>query len=217
MQKAEREIWFTIVQKPHFLRSASFSCPCIFARVLDFCFSSHIFPSVFSVWDDNKRFRSLEEEEKASGLHQGSRVSHFIYCFFHCLAGGKHRFTELNWISWRSGGRETKQVQHHWKELQLYLATSPQQPEDTIKKQGLEQRRWKCSSLPLDRRQQNNYAEQTRVFDGSSQTVAKGSAPSLTGMCHCLCIGKGSAMRSTEETISVVAYLHVFVPLLGLN
>lgn len=155
--------------------------------------------------------------EKVSGLQQGSRVSHFIHFFSHCLAGGKQWFTELNWISWRSGGRETKQVQRHWKELQLYLAASPQQPENTVKRQELEQRRWKCSSLPLDRRQQNNYAEQKRVFHGSSQTVAKGSVPSVTGMCHCLCAGKESAMRSAEETIFVVASLHGFAPLLGLN
>lgn len=113
---------------------------------------------------------------------------------------------------------EKQQMQHHWKECQHYLAaSSPQQPENTVRRRGLEQRRWKCSSLPLDRRQQNNYAEQKRIFDGSSQTVAKGSVPSLTGMCHCLCTVKGSAMRFTEETISVVAYLHTFAPLLAVN
>lgn len=55
------------------------------------------------------------------------------------------------------------------------------------------------------------------VFDGSRQTVAKGSVPSFTGMCHSSCTGKGSTMRSAEETISVAAYLHGFAPLLGLN
>ncbi|KAJ7400857.1 hypothetical protein BTVI_101175 [Pitangus sulphuratus] len=63
----------------------------------------------------------------------------------------------------------------------------------------------------------DNYAEQKGVFDGSRQTVAEGRVPSLTGMCPSLCTGKGSAMRSTEETISGVTYLHVFAPLLGLN
>lgn len=84
-------------------------------------------------------------------------------------------------------------------------------------KKRLEQRRRKCGSLPLDRRQQNHYAEQKWGFDGSRQTVAKGSVPSLTGMCHSSRTGKGSAMRSAEQTISVAAHLHGFAPLLGLN
>lgn len=60
----------------------SFSCPYVFTITLDIFFSLHFFPSVFSIWH-NKRFRSLEVEEKVSGLLQGSGVSHsFIFPLF---------------------------------------------------------------------------------------------------------------------------------------
>lgn len=60
----------------------SFSCPYAFTVILHICFSLHIFPSVFSIWH-NKRFRRLEEEEKVSGLLQGSGVSHsFLFPLF---------------------------------------------------------------------------------------------------------------------------------------
>lgn len=150
-----------------------------------------------------------------SGLVQGSRVSHsFLFPLFGRWKAQIYR-AELDQLKkWGKRNKTSTVPVKRASALSCSITTATREHDQ---KKRLEQRRQKCCFLPLDRRQQNNYAEQKWVFDGPRQTVAKGRAPSLTGMCHSLCTGEGSAMRSTEETISVAAYLHVFAPLLALN